>query len=186
MKLSQRILGACSIVQGALESILNNTPQSFYNSTISFLKVSKCLRKHMQCISLRLFTIYFTWASQYCFYYFICHMKLIGWFIFYFLSPTQRFVTMSCPPSPAWTLSCLQEPCTSWSVLKECLRFTVNMTKHPQDSNYLSTQRNIYTFDKRELFSTWNVPFIPNITKDIREKKPQWITSCYTAASQSW
>lgn len=39
VKLSQRILGACTIVQGALESILNNTPQSFYNKTISFLKV---------------------------------------------------------------------------------------------------------------------------------------------------
>uniref|UniRef100_A0A8C5FZ78 Tyrosine aminotransferase n=1 Tax=Gouania willdenowi TaxID=441366 RepID=A0A8C5FZ78_GOUWI len=38
VKLSQRILGACSIVQGALESILNDTPQSFYSSTISFLK----------------------------------------------------------------------------------------------------------------------------------------------------
>lgn len=38
VKLSQRILGACTIVQGALESILNNTPQSFYSSTIGFLK----------------------------------------------------------------------------------------------------------------------------------------------------
>lgn len=38
VKLSQRILGACSVVQGALESILNNTPQSFYKDTISFLK----------------------------------------------------------------------------------------------------------------------------------------------------
>uniref|UniRef100_A0A3P9IT29 Tyrosine aminotransferase n=1 Tax=Oryzias latipes TaxID=8090 RepID=A0A3P9IT29_ORYLA len=38
VKLSQRILGACTIVQGALEGILNNTPQSFYNNTISFLK----------------------------------------------------------------------------------------------------------------------------------------------------
>uniref|UniRef100_A0A8C6UXV5 Tyrosine aminotransferase n=1 Tax=Neogobius melanostomus TaxID=47308 RepID=A0A8C6UXV5_9GOBI len=38
VKLSQRILGACTIVQGALESILNNTPQSFYSRTISFLK----------------------------------------------------------------------------------------------------------------------------------------------------
>uniref|UniRef100_A0A7N8XMQ3 Tyrosine aminotransferase n=1 Tax=Mastacembelus armatus TaxID=205130 RepID=A0A7N8XMQ3_9TELE len=38
VKLSQRILGACTIVQGALESILNNTPQSFYNNTICFLK----------------------------------------------------------------------------------------------------------------------------------------------------
>ncbi|KAM4619431.1 tyrosine aminotransferase [Polymixia lowei] len=38
VKLSQRILGACTIVQGALEEILNNTPQSFYHRTISFLK----------------------------------------------------------------------------------------------------------------------------------------------------
>ncbi|XP_067091201.1 tyrosine aminotransferase [Osmerus mordax] len=38
VKLSQRILGACTIVQGALESILNNTPKSFYHRTISFLK----------------------------------------------------------------------------------------------------------------------------------------------------
>ncbi|KAM4573707.1 tyrosine aminotransferase [Odontesthes bonariensis] len=38
VKLSQRILGACTIIQGALESILNNTPQSFYSDTISFLK----------------------------------------------------------------------------------------------------------------------------------------------------
>uniref|UniRef100_A0A672ZSV6 Tyrosine aminotransferase n=1 Tax=Sphaeramia orbicularis TaxID=375764 RepID=A0A672ZSV6_9TELE len=37
VKLSQRILGACSVVQGALEGILN-APQSFYNNTISFLK----------------------------------------------------------------------------------------------------------------------------------------------------
>lgn len=41
VKLSQRILGACTVVQGALESILNNTPQSFYNNTISFLKVNR-------------------------------------------------------------------------------------------------------------------------------------------------
>lgn len=41
VKLTQRILGACSVVQGALESILNNTPQSFYKDTISFLKVNK-------------------------------------------------------------------------------------------------------------------------------------------------
>ncbi|XP_056137668.1 tyrosine aminotransferase [Lampris incognitus] len=38
VKLSQRIIGANTIVQGALESILNNTPQSFYHRTISFLK----------------------------------------------------------------------------------------------------------------------------------------------------
>uniref|UniRef100_A0AAX7SL97 Tyrosine aminotransferase n=1 Tax=Astatotilapia calliptera TaxID=8154 RepID=A0AAX7SL97_ASTCA len=38
VKLSQRILGACSIVQGALEQILDSTPQSFYNNTIGFLK----------------------------------------------------------------------------------------------------------------------------------------------------
>ncbi|XP_068459740.1 tyrosine aminotransferase [Clinocottus analis] len=40
VKLSQRILGACSIVQGALDSILNNTPHSFYSQTISFLKTN--------------------------------------------------------------------------------------------------------------------------------------------------
>lgn len=45
VKLTQRILGACSIVQGALESILNNTPQSFYNHTLSFLKVNSKLIK---------------------------------------------------------------------------------------------------------------------------------------------
>ncbi|XP_023682846.1 tyrosine aminotransferase [Paramormyrops kingsleyae] len=38
VRLSQRILGACTIVQGALESILNNTPQEFYHDTVSFLK----------------------------------------------------------------------------------------------------------------------------------------------------
>uniref|UniRef100_A0A6Q2WQG3 Tyrosine aminotransferase n=1 Tax=Esox lucius TaxID=8010 RepID=A0A6Q2WQG3_ESOLU len=38
VKLSQRILGACTIVQGALESILNDTPQDFYQRTIRFLK----------------------------------------------------------------------------------------------------------------------------------------------------
>ncbi|KAL3062169.1 tyrosine aminotransferase [Trematomus bernacchii] len=40
VKLSQRILGACSIIQGALDSILNNTPPSFYSKTISFLKTN--------------------------------------------------------------------------------------------------------------------------------------------------
>ncbi|XP_051952641.1 tyrosine aminotransferase-like [Xyrauchen texanus] len=38
VKLSQRILGPCTVVQGALEVILNNTPPEFYQSTISFLK----------------------------------------------------------------------------------------------------------------------------------------------------
>ncbi|XP_048828321.1 tyrosine aminotransferase [Brienomyrus brachyistius] len=38
VKLSQRILGACTIVQGALENILNDTPQEFYHDTVSFLK----------------------------------------------------------------------------------------------------------------------------------------------------
>ncbi|XP_034031568.1 tyrosine aminotransferase [Thalassophryne amazonica] len=38
LKLSQRILGACTIVQGALESILKNTPKSFYDKTISFIR----------------------------------------------------------------------------------------------------------------------------------------------------
>ncbi|KAG9329093.1 hypothetical protein JZ751_027078 [Albula glossodonta] len=39
VKLSQRILGACTIVQGALVDILNNTPDEFYCSTNNFLKV---------------------------------------------------------------------------------------------------------------------------------------------------
>ncbi|MBN3315183.1 ATTY aminotransferase, partial [Atractosteus spatula] len=38
VKLTQRILGPCTVVQGALESILNKTSQEFYDSTISFLK----------------------------------------------------------------------------------------------------------------------------------------------------
>ncbi|KAJ8271956.1 hypothetical protein COCON_G00108150 [Conger conger] len=38
VKLSQRILGPCSIVQGALDSILNNTPQDFYSNTISLIQ----------------------------------------------------------------------------------------------------------------------------------------------------
>lgn len=52
VKLSQRILGACSIVQGALESILNNTPQSFYSSTINFLKVNRVIMNKDEVISL--------------------------------------------------------------------------------------------------------------------------------------
>ncbi|KAM7332453.1 hypothetical protein ACRRTK_009161 [Alexandromys fortis] len=39
VKLSQRILGPCTIVQGALKSILQRTPQEFYHDTLSFLKV---------------------------------------------------------------------------------------------------------------------------------------------------
>lgn len=50
VKLSQRILGACSVVQGALESILNNTPQSFYKDTISFLKVIRPLQETIRLI----------------------------------------------------------------------------------------------------------------------------------------
>lgn len=51
VKLSQRILGACTVVQGALESILNNTPQSFYNNTISFLKVQTLHTVHTHTVS---------------------------------------------------------------------------------------------------------------------------------------
>ncbi|KAM8775618.1 tyrosine aminotransferase [Rhynchonycteris naso] len=40
VKLSQRILGPCTIVQGALKGILNSTPQEFYQNTMSFLKSS--------------------------------------------------------------------------------------------------------------------------------------------------
>lgn len=39
MKLSQRILGPCTLVQGALKNILRRTPQEFYHNTLSFLKV---------------------------------------------------------------------------------------------------------------------------------------------------
>ncbi|XP_019835570.2 tyrosine aminotransferase isoform X1 [Bos indicus] len=37
-KLSQRILGPCTLVQGALKSILCRTPRVFYHNTLSFLK----------------------------------------------------------------------------------------------------------------------------------------------------
>ncbi len=36
--LSQRILGANTIVQGALQSILEETPESFYKETLSFIE----------------------------------------------------------------------------------------------------------------------------------------------------
>ncbi len=159
VKLSQRILGACSIVQGALESILNNTPQSFYSSTINFLKVNRVIMNKDEVISLYIqdfflpflyFTgtytqnilliiplyvcdqtisrllfhnvssVLFIFILIYCNMY---HMRLIGWFIFFFLSPTQRFASMSCPPSLAWTPSCLQEQCISWSVLEVCVLY---------------------------------------------------------------
>ncbi|TNN42472.1 Tyrosine aminotransferase [Liparis tanakae] len=47
VRLTQRILGACSVVQGALESILTTTPQSFYSSTVSFLQTNSevCFNK---------------------------------------------------------------------------------------------------------------------------------------------
>ncbi|XP_016019997.1 tyrosine aminotransferase [Rousettus aegyptiacus] len=38
VKLCQRIMGPCTIVQGALKSILRRTPQEFYHNTLSFLK----------------------------------------------------------------------------------------------------------------------------------------------------
>lgn len=41
VKLSQRILGACTVIQGALENIFKNTPADFYQSTINFIKVRK-------------------------------------------------------------------------------------------------------------------------------------------------
>ena len=39
MSLSQRILGPNTIVQGALEDILNNTPQSYYDGIVGTCKV---------------------------------------------------------------------------------------------------------------------------------------------------
>nr|XP_025039548.1 tyrosine aminotransferase [Pelodiscus sinensis] len=38
VRLSQRILGPCTIVQGALEHIMRRTPPEFYHNTLSFLK----------------------------------------------------------------------------------------------------------------------------------------------------
>nr|XP_033797668.1 tyrosine aminotransferase [Geotrypetes seraphini]XP_033797669.1 tyrosine aminotransferase [Geotrypetes seraphini] len=40
IRLSQRILGPCTIVQGALEHIIHRTPQDFYHNTISFIKAN--------------------------------------------------------------------------------------------------------------------------------------------------
>ncbi|XP_057277935.1 tyrosine aminotransferase isoform X2 [Pezoporus wallicus] len=38
VRLSQRILGPCTLVQGALERILHRTPSEFYHNTLSILK----------------------------------------------------------------------------------------------------------------------------------------------------
>uniref|UniRef100_A0A8D0GDS9 Tyrosine aminotransferase n=1 Tax=Sphenodon punctatus TaxID=8508 RepID=A0A8D0GDS9_SPHPU len=38
VRLSQRILGPCAVVQGALRHILHRTPSEFYHNTLSFLK----------------------------------------------------------------------------------------------------------------------------------------------------
>ncbi|XP_072492613.1 tyrosine aminotransferase [Notamacropus eugenii] len=38
VKLTHRIMGPCTIVQGALKSIMRRTPQEFYHKTLSFLK----------------------------------------------------------------------------------------------------------------------------------------------------
>ncbi len=81
MKLSQRILGPCTVVQGALESILNDTPPEFYQGTISFLKVR---REELQREKL----VDSTSDSD---------NNTI--FIFFF-SQTQRYVTQSCQLFP--------------------------------------------------------------------------------------
>ncbi|XP_039358633.1 tyrosine aminotransferase isoform X2 [Mauremys reevesii] len=44
VSLSQRILGPCTIVQGALEHIIHRTPPEFYHNTLSFLKMPLYLR----------------------------------------------------------------------------------------------------------------------------------------------
>lgn len=41
VRLSQRILGPCTIVQGALGGILRRTSPEFYHNTLSFLKVRR-------------------------------------------------------------------------------------------------------------------------------------------------
>ncbi|KAG9475031.1 tyrosine aminotransferase [Eleutherodactylus coqui] len=38
VRLSQRILGPCTIVQGALDHIMKRTPQHFYENTLNFIK----------------------------------------------------------------------------------------------------------------------------------------------------
>lgn len=127
VKLSQRILGACTVVQGALESILNNTPQSFYKNTISFLKVNTQrmnwdgYKKWFEVPIVWHFIMLFSTPGFKCYlnaFYIVFKIILIQ---FLSLSPTQRFVSMSSPLSLAWTLWCLQEPCTSWSVLTACV-----------------------------------------------------------------
>lgn len=40
MRLSQRIMGSNTIVQGAIPAILKNTSPNFYNSTIKILQVN--------------------------------------------------------------------------------------------------------------------------------------------------
>lgn len=44
LRLTQRILGPCTVVQGALGGILRNTSPEFYHNTLSFLKVSPMAR----------------------------------------------------------------------------------------------------------------------------------------------
>ncbi|XP_006036069.1 tyrosine aminotransferase isoform X1 [Alligator sinensis] len=40
LRLSQRILGPCTLIQGALEHIMRHTPAEFYHNTLSFLKAN--------------------------------------------------------------------------------------------------------------------------------------------------
>lgn len=49
VRLSQRILGPCTIVQGALERILHRTPPEFYHNTLSILKVNSPLQIKKVC-----------------------------------------------------------------------------------------------------------------------------------------
>ncbi|XP_075440029.1 tyrosine aminotransferase [Ascaphus truei] len=49
VRLSQRILGPCTVVQGALDNIINRTPQEFYDNTISFIKCNADLCYNTLC-----------------------------------------------------------------------------------------------------------------------------------------
>ncbi|KAM4613970.1 tyrosine aminotransferase [Discoglossus pictus] len=57
VRLSQRILGPCTIVQGALEHIIKRTPQDFYVNTINFIKSNADLCYNTLCSVPGLYTI---------------------------------------------------------------------------------------------------------------------------------
>lgn len=59
-------------------------------------------------------------------------------------SPTQRYATMSCPLLPAWTPSCLLEPCTLWSVVNTYRRLVLNKSRYLILLLYLNDNNKTY------------------------------------------